>query len=309
VAVIAQIGELVVGSQLETSMKYARITRLGLLSLMLASGSVFAETVLYNNDVPDGRIGVASGGPAGNETADDFFAGGPTTLITGGSFTGLIPKGATVTGVGVEIYRVEPEHAIRDVPTRFNSPSDDGIPLTERLSGGGGLSFTTSLLSNGAGVSNSVLTGIHSNSSGLTQMTGGEGGISGQEVRFNFTTDAISLPAGHYFFVPTVDVTGGSAGGNLKEHFAWLSASRPISGLGSTPINPDLQAWTRNGDLHPDWLRVGTDIIGPTEDPATYNMAFRLTGTVVPEPTPIAMLLVGLVAVAAWSQRKRAQAI
>src|SRR5689334_9426364 len=217
-------------------MKYARITTLGFLSLMLASGSVFAETVVYNNDVPDGRIGVASGGAAENETADDFFLG-PNTVITGGSFTGLIPKGATVSGVGVEIYRVEGEHAIRDVPTRLNSPGDVGIPGTERLSSlGGGLSFTTSLLSNGAGVSNSVLTGIHSNSSGLTQMTGGEGGVSGQEVRFNFAIDPISLPAGHYFFVPTVDVTGGSAGGNLKGNFAWLSASRPISGLGSTPI-------------------------------------------------------------------------
>jgi len=111
---------------------------------MLASGSVFAQTVVYNNDVPDGRIGVASGGAAENETADDFFLG-PNTTITGGSFTGLIPKGAAINGVGVEIYRVEAEHAIRDVPTRLNSPGDTGIPGTERLSSsGGGLSFTTS---------------------------------------------------------------------------------------------------------------------------------------------------------------------
>jgi hypothetical protein len=44
--------------------------------------------------------------------------------------------------------------------------------------------------------------------------------------------------------------------------FYWLSASRPISGAGTTPFNPDLQAWTRDANLDPDWLRVGTDIVG-----------------------------------------------
>jgi len=43
----------------------------------------------------------------------------------------------------------------------------------------------------------------------------------------------------------------------------------------------DLQAWIRNSNLAPDWLRIGTDIIdGPT--PPTFNMTFSLVGDTVP---------------------------
>jgi hypothetical protein len=33
--------------------------------------------------------------------------------------------------------------------------------------------------------------------------------------------------------------------------------------------------WIRNADLEPDWLRVGTDIVGDT----TFNGSFSLSGT------------------------------
>ena len=55
---------------------------------------------------------------------------------------------------------------------------------------------------------------------------------------------------------------------NLKP----LSAARPIVPPG-TPFPPgvtDLQSWIRNSDLDPDWLRIGTDIVGGT----TFNAAF-----------------------------------
>jgi len=55
----------------------------------------------------------------------------------------------------------------------------------------------------------------------------------------------------------------------------------------------DLQAWTRDDALDPDWLRVGMDIVGGTTPP-TFNMAFSLDGTVVPEPSVNLMVLVGL---------------
>jgi len=42
----------------------------------------------------------------------------------------------------------------------------------------------------------------------------------------------------------------------------------------------DLQAWVRNSDLSPDWMRIGTDIIGGT---TTFNMTFSLSGEAVPE--------------------------
>jgi len=94
-----------------------------------------------------------------------------------------------------------------------------------------------------------------------------------------FTTP-FNLPADHYFFVPQVQLADG-------EDFCWLSAPRPIVPPG-TPFPPgftDLQSWTRDQFLEPDWLRIGSDIVGPT--PATgptFNAAFVLNGVSVPGP-------------------------
>jgi hypothetical protein len=93
-----------------------------------------------------------------------------------------------------------------------------------------------------------------------------------------FTTP-FDLPADHYFFIPQVEVT--VAGGE----FYWLSAPKPIVSPGTPfhPGNTDLQSWTRDDNLAPDWLRVGTDIVDGTPAP-TFNTAFSLTGTAVPLP-------------------------
>jgi PAS domain S-box-containing protein len=53
--------------------------------------------------------------------------------------------------------------------------------------------------------------------------------------------------------------------------FRWLSA--PFTGA-----DGDLQMWTRNSDLDPDWLRVGTDIVG--HDPK-FNGSFSLYGETI----------------------------
>ena len=74
--------------------------------------------------------------------------------------------------------------------------------------------------------------------------------------------------------------------------FYWLSASRPISGAGTTPFAPDLQAWTRDAALDPDWLRVGMDIVGGATPP-TFNTAFSLDGTAVPEPATVLLVVAG----------------
>src|SRR4029079_17652310 len=75
----------------------------------------------------------------------------------------------------------------------------------------------------------------------------------GQQLQIvaNFT-NPIDLDAGHYFFVPQVELTNGD--------FLSLSGPRPPN----TAVNPmDLQAWIRNDPgINPDWERVGTDIIG-----------------------------------------------
>jgi hypothetical protein len=102
--------------------------------------------------------------------------------------------------------------------------------------------------------------------------------VTGQEVQIsvNFTTP-IDLPADHFFFVPQVGLSTGD--------FFWLSAPRPIVPPG-TPFPPgftDLQSWTRDLSIEPDWLRVGTDIVGGATPP-TFNAAFSLTGVAVPGP-------------------------
>jgi hypothetical protein len=111
----------------------------------------------------------------------------------------------------------------------------------------------------------------------LTPATGGEGAVTGQEVQVNLTfTTPFILAFGHYFFKPEAGLTTGT--------FLWLSTARP------GPIFPgDLQAWIRNTNLDPDWLRAGTDIVGGSPAP-TFNAAFSLTGTDIPEPSTVALL-------------------
>ena len=124
--------------------------------------------------------------------------------------------------------------------------------------------------------------------------TGGDGPVTGTEVQFNVTfTNPFSLPADHYFFVPQVLVNNGGA-------FLWLSGTRPIVAPG-TPFAPDLQSWTRDQMLDPDWLRIGTDIVGGTPAP-TFNGAFTLAGTV---PEPPTLLLVAIAAIALAGRRFR----
>jgi hypothetical protein len=102
-----------------------------------------------------------------------------------------------------------------------------------------------------------------------TAPPGGEGSTAGEEVEITITfTSPIILPAGHYFFRPEVLLTSGD--------FLYLSAPKVI------PAPTDLQAWIRNSNLTPDWLRIGTDIVGGATAP-TFNMTFSLAGETVPE--------------------------
>jgi len=120
-------------------------------------------------------------------------------------------------------------------------------------------------------VGNTVVTGINELPDSTTL---GDGPETGEVVQIAITfTPPILLPADHYFFRPEVQVAGGD--------FLYLSAPKPIVAPG-TPFTPDLQAWIRNSDLAPDWLRIGTDIIGGTPAP-TFNMTFSLAGETVPQ--------------------------
>jgi hypothetical protein len=238
-----------------------------------------------------------SPGAAEIEAADDFLLT-QSTSITSATFTGLVTSGAALSTIGtvaVEIYRIFPLDSdtvrVPSVPTRVNSPSD--VAFASRDSSvAGELSFSTATLSPSFAASNSVLNGIHP---APTNVTGGEGAVTGREVQFTVTfATPLDLPADHYFFIPQVQVTGGN--------FYWLSGTRPIVAPG-TPFLPDLQTWMRNAALDPDWLRVGTDIVGA----GTFNGAFTLTGTVaaVPEPETGALMLLGLAVVGGVARRRR----
>jgi len=267
---------------------YAWFGRVALLAGALFSISLFgsvaaqATTFAFSTGSPDGKMAMASrpdsGGKPEIEAADDFVLSAQTA-ITHATFAGLLPGPGSVQDVTVEIYRVFPFDSNTSrtpvVPTRVNSPSDVDFQSRDSNSHGQ-LSYSVQVLSGSFTAANSVLNGIHPSPN---QTTGGEGPVTGQEVTFSVTLrNPFVLPPGHYFFVPQVQVSG-PAGAN----FYWLSAPHPVVSPG-TPFAtgvPDLQAWIRNSALQPDWLRVGTDIVGGSVPPL-YNASFALDNAALP---------------------------
>ena len=84
----------------------------------------------------------------------------------------------------------------------------------------------------------------------------------------------------------------------LDQRGIWTAASLLVGasaarthGRGGTA---DLQEWIRNENLAPDWLRVGTDIVGGGAAAPKFNASFSLTGT-IPEPTTVSLLGLALV--------------
>jgi len=281
-------------------MRYAAISVAILFGALLAFP--LAGDTIYNNLTPNNQMAIASRPDAPGafeiETGDDFLLKSQT-IVKDASFVGLLvpTPGARVaiTGVTVEMYRGFPNDSdtgrTANVPTRANSPSDVAFDSRDSASG---LTFSDSVLAGAFTALNSVQPGgIHPKP---LQNTNGNGPLTGVELQFDVTfTTPFDLPADHYFFVPQVAVTGGQ--------FYWLSASRPISGAGTTPFAPDLQVWTRDANLDPDWLRVGTDIVGG-QTPPTFNAAFSLDGTAVPEPGTILLVVGGLALIGAKRFRR-----
>ena len=258
--------------------------RVSLVSAMITAGMclatpAWADSFLFSTGNADGRLGAlsrsASPGKLETETADDFVLT-ETTIINRATITGLINAPlANISNVEVELYHVFPldSDTLRQprVLSRVNSPADVEIDAATRDGSEGTLSFSASQLKASFSVLNTVVNGINVFPNSTTL---GEGPASGEAVQITITfTKPILQPARHYFFRPDVLLTGGD--------FLYLSAPRPIVSPG-TPFMPDLQAWIRNSALAPDWLRIGTDIIGGAIPP-TFNMTFSLTGDTIPE--------------------------
>jgi hypothetical protein len=126
------------------SLSLIMLLALGLLAAIPAA----ADGVIVNTGNTDGLIAMAarpeSPGKVEIEAADDFILSG-STKVTGGSFVGLLPSGASISQVVVEIYRVFPKDSTDppsgNVITRVNSPSD--VAFESRDSSTGSLKFTT----------------------------------------------------------------------------------------------------------------------------------------------------------------------
>jgi hypothetical protein len=246
-----------------------------------------ADVFFFSTGTPDGLLGAlsqpAAPGTLETETADDFILS-QATFISGAVIVGLVPTGTpleNISNVEVEVYHVfptdsdvgrtsgPPTFATAEVPARQNSPADVEIDDATRDGSDGTLTFSASELNASFAVQKTVVTGINRKPN---QTTGGDGPATGEEVEISMAfSPPILLPADHYFFRPEVEVAGGD--------FKYLSAPKPIVPPG-TPFTGDLQAWIRNSDLAPDWLRIGTDIIGGTPAP-TFNMTFSLTGATI----------------------------
>jgi hypothetical protein len=235
---------------------------------------------LFSTGSPDGRVATISEPPNAHnshvefETADDFVLN-TETVISRASFTGLLKGGAKlkdVSNVFLTIYRLFPNDSdltrTPKVPTRNNSPADNEIENFD--SAVGEVSFQSRLLNASFTAQDSV-----SSADKISVASHGNGAVTGAEVEFDVTFNTkLDLPAGHYFFVPKIGLSDKAPAGS---DFLWLSAAKPITSPG-TPFLPDLQTWMRNDPgLAPDWLRIGTDIIGGT----TFNGSFSLVGQTV----------------------------
>lgn len=276
-----------------------RLTTPALMTLALTlSASRLAAQQAFSTGLPDGRMAMRSSQTVGGpmvQTADDFLLT-QSARIAGGTFTGLLSSPSDIQSISISFFHVFPFDSQNPpggaVPTRVNSPADAAF---QTFSSGTDFSFATTLLSPAFTTVNSVNKGVNPSPN---QRTGGEGPVADNEYQIDFTlANPLTLAADHYFFSAMLTLTSGT--------FYWLSTPMPIVAPG-TPFPSDLEAQIRGQGTSPDWLRVGTDIVGGSSAPK-YNAAFTLNSTsvAVPEPSTLALEAVGILVLGFGARRKR----
>src|SRR5258708_1925367 len=204
----------------------AIVVAIAAIAAIFASVSSTAAPFFFSTGGPDGKIATLSRpdspGKIETESADDFVLT-TETIINSATFAGLLSNRATLADIGqvrVEISRVFPLDSTNppsgNVNTRVNSPSD--VAFTDRDTAAANLTFTVTSPGSFT-AANSVVNGINKKPN---QTTGGEGPVTGTEALFTVTlTTPLDLQAGHYFFIPQLQVTTPPA------EFPCLSAPKP----------------------------------------------------------------------------------
>ncbi len=231
--------------------------RLSLVSAMITAG-VLATPALagpfsFTTGNADGRLGALSqsesSGKFATETADDFFLT-ETTVISGATITGLMTApSANISNVEIEMYHVFSLDS--NVARTSGAPTFSTPEVVTRVNSPADVEIDAA---------------TRDGSEGTLKFAGSS--LNASFAVQNTVVDGIN---------PTPSKTGGEGPARGQEVQITITFTKPIL----------LPAWIRNSDLAPDWLRIGTDIIGP--DPISgaaapkFNMTFSLAGNAIPE--------------------------
>ena len=294
------------------SMSHARfvipLAMLGSLPAMPAAALLPAVYSFSTGD-PDGRIATASrpGRPPENSRSRSAtISFSPTTSITSATFTGLVPAVASASECRRrDLPRISQGFGCRQhqrVANVLDAASADArqFALRHRIRGARRCDRRPELHDRSAEPQ------LHREQLGATRAASipnrhrhrrrrsGHGRGSGVHANLYHPLP----PPGRPLFLRA----SGPAGRRrfLLAVGAETDPSRPgpfrPAKLDADDISPD--------NLEPDWLRVGTDIVGA----GAFNAAFSLTGSTVPEPSTWAMMLLGFAGLGFAAYRRASKA-
>lgn len=233
------------------------------------------------------------------ESIDDFVIN-PATFPKGFRIENvraqvlLTDPSATLDNVAIEFYRTFPVDSNPNrTPafTRTNGPSDDGQDFADFSTLDGTLTLTQSVDSTSFTLNTTIEPGTGQGVQNTTPTVG--------ELRLLDLTLVTPLDlaptdpfpndfATHYWLELTASVSSGE--------FYWVQGVFPRTTPGSLPVTgEDRQTWfTTVPGISPDFRRV-SDIINNQDGTTSpvFNSSFEISGSSLPEPSTLALLLVG----------------